>query len=101
MQATQQVTQQLTEVVIPSYSSWFSFGAIHAIEEKVRIWVVKKVIWIPLVNSHLKSTHTLLCFLSLSLSLSLSLLLSFFLGFLFNGLIEDLHVALLPPPFLF
>jgi hypothetical protein len=72
MQVTQQVTQQLTEVVIPSYSSWFSFGAIHAIEEKVRIWVVKKVIWIPLVNSPKVNPDSLLSLLSRSLSLSFS-----------------------------
>jgi SWI/SNF related-matrix-associated actin-dependent regulator of chromatin subfamily C len=30
----QQVTQQLTEVIIPSYAAWFSFTEINEIEQK-------------------------------------------------------------------
>lgn len=30
------VTQQLTEIIIPSFSAWFQFGKVHKIEENVR-----------------------------------------------------------------
>ncbi|KAJ3371497.1 hypothetical protein HDU91_005139, partial [Kappamyces sp. JEL0680] len=33
---SKETTQQLTEVIIPSFAAWFSFGKIHPIEEKVR-----------------------------------------------------------------
>ncbi|KAJ3275596.1 hypothetical protein HDV01_007599 [Terramyces sp. JEL0728] len=32
--ASKVVTQQLVEIIIPSYAAWFSFGKIHEIEEK-------------------------------------------------------------------
>ena len=32
---TSGVTQQLTEIIIPSYAAWFKFGVINPIEEKV------------------------------------------------------------------